>query len=259
MAYTNHTLLPEALECWSLSMIGALLPRPTEIIQEINRRFLDAVNARWPGDANRRASMSIISFDDSPVVRMAHLAIVGSFSVNGVAALHSQLLKQGLFRNFNELWPARFNNKTNGVTQRRWLSQCNPGLRSLLDEQVGSRWVHELELLEELAPRAHEPELQSAWRAIKLHNKQRLSALVHEHCGVMPSPDMLFDVQVKRIHEYKRQLLCALHAVHVWLEIIEGRAQAQAPRFILIAGKAAPGYHMAKWCSCPTTTSRRWR
>lgn len=246
MAYTNHTLLPEALECWSLSMIGALLPRPTEIIQEINRRFLDTVESRWPGDVNRKAAMSIVSFDGSPVVRMAHLAIVGSFSVNGVAKLHSQLLRQGLFRNFNDLWPARFNNKTNGVTQRRWLSQCNPGMRALLDEEVGPRWVHELDQLQCLATRAQEPALQQAWRAIKTANKERLCALVSERCGVTPSTEMLFDVQVKRMHEYKRQLLCVLHAVHVWLEIVEGRGKQQAPRLILIAGKAAPGYHMAK-------------
>ncbi len=244
MAYTNHTLLPEALECWSLNMIGALLPRPTEIIQEINRRFLEQVSAQLPGQLQQQAEMSIVSFDSVPVVRMAHLAIVGSFSVNGVAALHSELLKEGLFKHFNALWPNRFNNKTNGVTQRRWLAHCNQPLGALLTEKLGNHWVDDLDQLERLVPFADDVVLQQRWRDIKRQNKSQLAELVVNRTGVAVNPDMLFDVQVKRMHEYKRQLLCALHAVHVYLDIINGKEHA--PRFILIAGKAAPGYHMAK-------------
>ncbi len=251
MAYTNHTLLPEALECWSLGMFAGLLPRPAEIVHEINRRFLQEVEARWPGDMARQSAMSIVSFEPSPVVRMAHLAIVGSFSINGVARLHSELLKKGLFSHFNELWPGRFNNKTNGVTPRRWLAQCNPGLASLIEEQAGGPWLHELGRLEALATVADDPDFQQRWHAIKLFNKRRLLDLVESRTGVVAEADMLFDVQVKRMHEYKRQLLCVLHAVHCYLEIIgEGAggpdAGKAAPRFILIAGKAAPGYEMAK-------------
>ncbi len=244
MAYTNHTLLPEALECWSLDMIGALLPRPTEIIQEINRRFLEEVASAMPGEHQKQAEMSIVSFDAHPVVRMAHLAIVGSFSINGVAALHSKLLKEGLFANFNQLWPARFNNKTNGVTQRRWLAYCNPGLTTLLDDTLGAQWVGRMEELERLKPMADDPSFQARWMAVKTANKQSLAALVEDRTGIQVSADMLFDVQVKRMHEYKRQLLCTLHAVHVYLDLLEGHDHE--PRFVLIAGKAAPGYYMAK-------------
>lgn len=245
MAYTNHTLLPEALECWSLNMIGALLPRPTEIIQEINRRFLEQVELAMPGDASAQAQMSIVSFDSVPVVKMAHLAIVGSFSVNGVAALHSQLLKSGLFKRFNELWPERFNNKTNGVTQRRWLAHCNPQLHKLISPIVGDDWVSSPAQLEKLTAVADDVDFQANWLAVKLANKKALASLVAERTGVLVEPTMMFDVQVKRMHEYKRQLLCALHAVHVYLDITNQR-KVHEPRFILIAGKAAPGYHMAK-------------
>ncbi|MEE9320490.1 MAG: glycogen/starch/alpha-glucan phosphorylase [Granulosicoccus sp.] len=246
MAYTNHTLLPEALECWSLGMMVSLLPRPVEIIHEINRRFLDTVNERWPNDVERQAVMSIVSFDQLPVVRMAHLAIVGSFSVNGVAELHSNLLRQGLFRSFNELWPERFNNKTNGVTQRRWLAQSNPGLRLLLDDTIGPGWLKDTALLENLLPHVDNQQLQIRWREIKNDNKRQLASLIESRTGLLVNPDHLFDVQVKRMHEYKRQLLCVLHVVHAWQEIIAGREASQAPRVVLIAGKAAPGYAQAK-------------
>ena len=246
MAYTNHTLLPEALECWSLSMLESLLPRPIEIIQEINRRFLLQVARQWPGDAARQAHMSIVSFDENPVVRMAHLAIVGSFSINGVAQLHSDLLQKGLFKDFFTLWPERFNNKTNGVTQRRWLAHCNPELRALLNEQIGTAWVDDLDQLERIIAKVDDSDLQKRWKDVKTNNKRRLAQLVEERTGVSVSTDMLFDVQVKRMHEYKRQLLCALHAAHCYLQIINGTDDGAAPRFILIAGKAAPGYYMAK-------------
>lgn len=244
MAYTNHTLLPEALECWSLNMIGALLPRPTEIIQEINRRFMLQISKSIPHRVDVQAQMSIISFDSVPVVRMAHLAIVGSFSVNGVAALHSELLKSGLFKNFYDLWPERFNNKTNGVTQRRWLANCNLPMRKLLDDTLGDNWIADFDVLEQLAPLAGDDNMQSRWRAIKHTNKQRLAELIFNRTGIEVDANMLFDVQVKRMHEYKRQLLCVLHAVHVYLELLDGKAHPS--RLVLIAGKAAPGYHMAK-------------
>jgi len=245
MAYTNHTLLPEALECWSLNMIGALLPRPTEIIEEINRRFLEEVSQKMPNSVQQQAEMSIISFDAVPVVRMAHLAIVGSFSINGVAALHSELLKSGLFRHFNKLWPERFNNKTNGVTQRRWLAHCNPALRKTLDEYLGTSWIREMDTLTSLSEMSDDSAFQKHWQGIKLDNKIALASLVATRTGIDVDPAMLFDVQVKRMHEYKRQLMCVLHAVHAYLDIINNQGQ-QVPRFILIAGKAAPGYHMAK-------------
>ncbi|MFK7892028.1 MAG: glycogen/starch/alpha-glucan phosphorylase, partial [Granulosicoccus sp.] len=245
MAYTNHTLLPEALECWSLDMIGVLLPRPTEIIQEINRRFIQEVSAASDNSARLQAQMSIISFDPVPVVRMAHLAIVGSFSINGVAALHSELLKKGLFNNFYSMWPERFNNKTNGVTQRRWLAHCNPELGKLLTNVIGEQWVHELEGLEQLEPLASDTAFQEKWQQVKRSNKLALTSLVEKRTGIAVDPDMLFDVQVKRMHEYKRQLLCALHAVHIYLELTSKRSNP-VPRLVLIAGKAAPGYHMAK-------------
>lgn len=246
LAYTNHTLLPEALECWSLSMLESLLPRPMEIIQEVNRRFLLQVARQWPGDAAKQAQMSIISFDEAPVVRMANLAIVGSFSVNGVAQLHSDLLQKGLFKDFFTLWPERFNNKTNGVTQRRWLAHCNPNLRALLNEQIGTAWVGDLDQLEQINDKVNDEKLQTRWRDVKQQNKAQLAKLVMDRTGVDVSTDMLFDVQVKRMHEYKRQLMCALHAVHCYLQIIDGKDDGAAPRFVLIAGKAAPGYYMAK-------------
>ena len=245
MAYTNHTLLPEALECWSMNMLSALLPRPAQIIEEINRRFLEQAHQALPGQDDTIAQMSIVSFDAVPVVRMAHLAIVGSFSINGVAALHSQLLKSGLFRHFNTLWPERFNNKTNGVTQRRWLAHCNPRLDRLIAPIVGADWVSSPEQLEKLLPLIDDTAFQQQWEQVKLENKQALAELVRQRVGVQVNPAMLFDVQVKRMHEYKRQLLCVLHAVHVYLDIINHKAE-HVPRFVLIAGKAAPGYHMAK-------------
>ncbi len=246
LAYTNHTLLPEALECWSQSMLEALLPRPMEIIHEVNRRFLSQVARQWPGDAAKQANMSIVSFDEQPVVRMAHLAIVGSFSINGVAQLHSDLLQKGLFKEFYTLWPERFNNKTNGVTQRRWLAHCNPSLRSLLADLIGNKWITDLDQLERLLPHVEDDAVQQRWLQVKQQNKVRLAELIKSRTDVDVEEHMLFDIQVKRMHEYKRQLLCALHAVHCYLRIINGEDENDAERLILIAGKAAPGYYMAK-------------
>ena len=246
MAYTNHTLLPEALEKWPVQMFRNLLPRLLEIIYEINARFLARVAWRWPGDTDRLRRMSIIEEGDTPMVRMAYLAIVGSDSVNGVAELHSQLLKEGLFRDFYELWPDRFNNKTNGVTQRRWLALCNPGLSGLISEHIGDSWITRLDQLRGLTPYADDETFRQRWREIKLTNKQRLADMVERDCGVTIATSALFDVQVKRIHEYKRQLLNALHVIHLYNRIKRGDTADWTPRCVLVGGKAAPGYAMAK-------------
>jgi starch phosphorylase len=246
MAYTNHTLLPEALEKWPVQMFRNLLPRLLEIIYEINARFLVQVAQRWPGDNDRLRRVSIIEEGDTPMVRMAYLAIVGSYSVNGVAELHSRLLKEGLFRDFFELWPNKFNNKTNGVTQRRWLALCNPGLSALISEHIGDSWITGLEQLRKLAPYADDEAFRQRWREIKLVNKQRLADMVERDCGVTVATSALFDVQVKRIHEYKRQLLNALHVIHLYNRIKRGDIANWTPRCVLVGGKAAPGYAMAK-------------
>ena len=246
MAYTNHTLLPEALEMWPVAMFRRLLPRLLDIIYEINARFIAEVGQRWPGDTDRIRRMSLIQEGSEPMVRMAYLAIVGSYSVNGVAALHSKLLREGLFRDFAELWPERFNNKTNGVTQRRWLAACNPGLAALISEKIGDDWKTNLDELEGLAAFADDAAFQQRWRDVKLANKERLAADLHDKTGLDVSTDLLFDVQVKRIHEYKRQLLNVLHAIHLYDRIRRGDGDDLPPRMILIGGKAAPGYVMAK-------------
>lgn len=246
MAYTNHTLLPEALERWPVNMFGRLLPRILEIIYEINARFLREVANNWPGDKQKLARMSIIEEGPQQQVRMAHLAIVGSYSINGVAALHSDLLKKGLFRDFFELWPHKFNNKTNGVTQRRWMAWCNPALSDLVTETIGDKWITQLSELKKLEPHAHDQSFQQKWHAAKLDNKKRLADLVKDSCGVIFDPEAMFDIQVKRIHEYKRQLLNVLHVIHLYDRIKRGDTEGMTPRCVLFGGKAAPGYVMAK-------------
>ena len=246
MAYTNHTLLPEALEKWPVWVFRDMLPRLLDIIYEINARFLSEVAMRWPGDTNRQARLSIVEEGMDSQIRMAHLAIVGSFSVNGVAELHTRLLKEGIFHDFYTLWPERFNNKTNGVTPRRFLAQCNEGLRDLITEAIGPGWVTDLELLRGIQAHAEDPSFRQRWLDIKYANKQRLAAKVEAQCGVRFDPDALFDVQVKRIHEYKRQVLNALHVIHLYDRIKRGDIDDWTPRCVLFAGKAAPGYWMAK-------------
>jgi len=246
MAYTNHTLLPEALEKWPVHMFRSLLPRLLDVIFEINARFLAEVSLRWPGDIDRLRRMSIIEEGDTPMVRMAYLAIVGSFSVNGVAELHSRLLKEGLFRDFYELWPHKFNNKTNGVTQRRWLTMCNPGLSALISERIGEGWITQLDQLRRLLPCADDAAFRQRWREVRLANKRRLADMVARECGVTFDTAALFDVQVKRIHEYKRQLLNALHVVHLYNRIKRGDTAGWTRRCVLVGGKAAPGYATAK-------------
>ena len=246
MAYTNHTLLPEALERWSVKLFSRLLPRLMDIIYQINARFLALVEKKWPGDVSMMRKMSIIEEGDQPQVRMAFLAIIGSFSINGVAGLHTQLLKEGLFADFYALWPERFNNKTNGVTQRRWLAHCNPGLRDLVDTAIGNDWQKDLSHIKALTPFADDAAFRDKWIAVKRANKMRLASYVFKHTDVRFDLDAMFDVQVKRIHEYKRQLLNLLHVVHLYDRILRGDTTGMIPRAVLIGGKAAPGYHMAK-------------
>jgi len=248
MAYTNHTLLPEALEKWPLSMFERLLPRLLEIIYRINAEFLQEVAMLWPGDAERLHRMSIIEEENGKNIRMAYLAIVGSHSVNGVAELHTKLLTENLFHDFYEMYPEKFNNKTNGVTPRRWLLYANPKLSGLITNTIGDAWTLNLNELAKLKEYAndHNHEFQAQWLEIKRQNKQRLANLVKEKCEIEFNPDSMFDVQVKRIHEYKRQVLNILHVIHLYNKIKSGKTKNWVNRNILIGGKAAPGYHLAK-------------
>jgi len=247
-AYTNHTLMPEALETWPLPLVQRLLPRHLEIIYEINRRFLDLVRTRFPNDDARVRRMSLIGEEGEKTVRMAYLATVASHHVNGVADLHSRLLRETVLRDFAELWPDKFTNITNGVTPRRFIALANPRLRDLLDETIGERWLRDLDRLRDLEPFADDAAFQDRWRAIKLANKTDLAAhLAHDHPDLQHAfdPAALLDAQCKRIHEYKRQHLNVLHAILLWERIKRGEG-ADVPRTIVIAGKAAPGYRAAK-------------
>jgi starch phosphorylase len=244
--YTNHTLLPEALEAWPLPLFGSVLPRHLEIVYEINRRFLDDVRARYPGDDGRAARLSVIEEGGEKRVRMAHLACVGSHAINGVSALHSELLQRSVLRDFADLWPERFSNKTNGVTPRRFLAQANPELSALLTEHLGDEWVTALDRLRQLEPLAEDASFRHRWRQVKRRRKQRLAAYVASTTGVEVDPDWLFDVQVKRIHEYKRQHLNVLHIITLYQRLKQGLGLDAPPRAFLFAGKAAPGYAMAK-------------
>ncbi|TYK66115.1 glycogen/starch/alpha-glucan phosphorylase [Colwellia echini] len=246
MAYTNHTLLPEALERWPVRLFEKLLPRILEIIYEINARFLRQVAVAWPGDCQKQQDLSIIEEGHGPQIRMAHLAIVGSFSVNGVAALHTELLKAGLFNNFYQLWPEKFNNKTNGVTPRRWLSHCNTSLSEIITSKIGKSWVADFADIAQIKKFAEDKAFQQQWQTSKKANKQVLADLVERTTGVKFDINMMFDVQVKRIHEYKRQLLNILHVISLYDRIRKGDTANITPRCVLIGGKAAPGYVMAK-------------
>lgn len=245
-AYTNHTLLPEALEKWKIDLFGALLPRHLEIIYEINRRFLDEVRAKIPGDETRLARFSLIDESRPRSVRMAHLATVGSHAVNGVAQLHSELLKETVLRDFAELWPEKFCNITNGVTPRRFVALSNPALTQLITSRIGDGWLQDLNQLRGLEPLANDAEFQILWREIKLANKRRLAALIKKRTGIVVEPESLFDIQVKRIHEYKRQHLAALHILTLYLRLRRHPRSDIPARTFLFGGKAAPGYFMAK-------------
>jgi starch phosphorylase len=245
-AYTNHTLLPEALERWSLEVFGRVLPRHLQIIQEINAQFLEEVRMRFLGDEARIARMSLIDETGERYVRMAHLACVGSHAINGVAELHSELLKRDVLKDFYELWPQKFSNKTNGVTPRRWIVLSNPKLSDLICEHIGTDWIKDLAQLRRLEPLAEKPEFRARWREIKHHTKQGFAALALERTGTVIDPDSIFDVLVKRIHEYKRQHLKALHIVSLYHGIKSNPAIEVHPRTFIFGGKAAPGYHLAK-------------
>jgi starch phosphorylase len=246
LSYTNHTLLPEALERWPRSLFGSLLPRHLEIVDEINRRHLENVRHKFPGDEARVQRLSIIDEEGEKHVRMAHLASVGSHAINGVAALHTDLLKTNVLRDFFELTPEKFSNKTNGVTPRRWMVLANPGLAKLLSSRLGEGWVYDLEKLRRLEPIAADPELRSEWKAIKLQNKVHLASYIQERIGMAVDPSSMFDVLVKRIHEYKRQHLQVLHILSLYKRIQRDPSEEVAPRTFLFGGKAAPGYRMAK-------------
>jgi starch phosphorylase len=244
--YTNHTLMPEALEKWPVALFEKLLPRHLQIIYEINRRFLEHVMWLYPGDNERLRRVSIIEEGEQKQVRMAHLAIIGSHSVNGVSKLHSQLITTSLVPDFYDLFPHKFNSKTNGVTPRRWLKLANPRLSQLIDNTIGNKWVTDLKRLRSLERFAADATFQQQFREIKQLNKLRLVHLIRETTGASVPADSLFDVQVKRIHEYKRQLLKVLHIIHLYLEIIEEQRYPTVPRTFIFGGKAAPGYWAAK-------------
>jgi glycogen phosphorylase len=245
-AYTNHTLMPEALEKWSLALLEHVLPRHAQIICEINHRFLDEVEARWPGDGARKSRMSLIEEGPDKKVRMAHLAIVGGHAVNGVAAMHSELVKVELVPDFYAMWPERFQNKTNGVTPRRWLLACNPGLAAVLDRNVSGDWAKDLDRLAQLERFAYDAGFHDELERVKVENKRRLGALILAQTGVAVDPEAMFDVHIKRMHEYKRQLLNALDLLRTYDRILHHGLVLPSPRVCVFAGKAAPGYEAAK-------------
>jgi len=246
VAYTNHTLMPEALETWPVEMFGRVLPRHLEIIYEINHRFLQQVNHRFPGDTELLSRVSIIDESHGRRVRMAHLAVVGSHTVNGVAAIHSELLKTTLFADFNKIFPGKFINVTNGITPRRWLNQANPLLTELIASRIGDGFIRDLNQLEKLVPFADDADFRKQFRVVKEANKQRLAERIERVTGIQVNPHSLFDVQIKRIHEYKRQLLNLLHVITMYNRIRAGQTAGLVPRTVIFGGKAAPGYWMAK-------------
>ncbi len=246
LSYTNHTLLPEALEQWPQDLFGSLLPRHLEIIDEINKRHLDNVRTKFPGDEGRVQRLSLINEEGGKFVRMAHLASLGSHAINGVAALHTELLKTHVLRDFYALTPEKFSNKTNGVTPRRWMVLSNPKLAQLLTARLGGGWIQDLEKLRRLEPLLDDQEFREEWREIKQHNKLRLSTYIQDRLGIQADPESIFDVLVKRLHEYKRQHLQVLHILTLYKRIQRDPDAEVVPRTFLFGGKAAPGYRMAK-------------
>jgi starch phosphorylase len=238
--------LPEALEKWSVGLFRKVLPRHLQIIFEANKRFLVEVEKVWPGDLDKVQKLSLIEEGDNQMVRMANLAVIGSHSVNGVAALHTQLLKSDLFPEFDELYPGKFNNKTNGITPRRWLLSCNPRLAELISSRIGRGWERNLDELHALEPLAKDPEFQRQFMEVKHANKVELAGIIKEECGVTVDPSALFDVQIKRLHEYKRQHLNLLHILALYRRILQEPDYDIPPRVFIFAAKAAPGYDLAK-------------
>lgn len=245
-SFTNHTLLPEALEKWPLSLFGCLLPRHLEIIYEINQRFLDQVRMKYPGNNDKLSSLSLIDERGDKYVRMANLASVGSHKINGVAELHSKLIKETILRDFYELWPEKFTNVTNGVTPRRWMVVSNPRLSQLISSKIGDNWIKHLDELRQLESFVEDGSFRQQWREVKQGVKQDLANYIHDKLGIVVSPNSLFDVQVKRIHEYKRQHLNVLHIITLYNRIKQNPNLDITPRTCIFGGKAAPGYHMAK-------------
>ncbi len=245
-AYTNHTLLPEALEKWSLELFGSLLPRHLEIIYEINRRFLDEVRVSYPDDGERLTRMSLIDESDGKYVRMANLACVGSHAINGVAELHTELLKETVLRDYFEFMPEKFSNKTNGVTPRRFIALSNPRLSKLITSKIGDDWIKHLEELRKLEPLADDAAFRKEWSQVKLENKRDLAAVILERTGIEVNPESMFDILVKRLHEYKRQHLDVLHIISLYNRIRRNPEIDITPRTFIFGGKAAPGYFMAK-------------
>jgi len=245
--YTNHTVLPEALEKWSVSLMEKVLPRHMQIIYEINSRFLKEVESLYSGNTEMIKDLSIIEESGDRKVRMANLSIIGSHSVNGVAALHTEIIKRDIFKNFYIIWPDKFNNKTNGVTQRRWLKLCNPELSDLIDEKIGDAWTKNFSELKKLEKFSDDRKFQEEWMSVKRQKKLLLADYIKSHNGIDVNVDSIFDIQVKRIHEYKRQLLNALHVIALYNKIKDNpNSDAIVPRTVIFAGKAAPGYYMAK-------------
>jgi starch phosphorylase len=245
-AYTNHTLLPEALETWPVAMLERLLPRHMQIVYEINQRFLDEVMHHHPGDTELLRRMSLIDEDNGKRVRMAHLAVVGSHKVNGVAALHTELMKSSIFADFNTFYPDKITNKTNGITPRRWLNQANPELAALISTKIGRDWITDLDQLKALIPLAEDTSFRQQFHEVKRNNKQRLARLIKQRLNIDVNADSLFDIHIKRIHEYKRQLLTVLHVITLYNRIRHNPDNDIVPRTVIFAGKAAPGYHLAK-------------
>lgn len=246
IAYTNHTILPEALEKWPVSLLRSLLPRHLQIIFEINNRFLGQVRSEFGEDVNRIRRMSIIGEGEQPMVQMANLGIVGSHKVNGVSALHTDLLKKTIFKDFHEMWPDKFVNMTNGITQRRWLNQCNPRLAALINDTIGSDWHYQLDTLRQLEPHANKAAFRKKFASVKKANKKLLATYVKENYNIDLNLESIFDIQIKRIHEYKRQLMAIFHAITLYNRIKANPSAPFTPRTILFGGKAAPGYAMAK-------------
>ncbi|MBW7907560.1 MAG: glycogen/starch/alpha-glucan phosphorylase [Kiritimatiellae bacterium] len=246
MGYTNHTLLPEALEKWPVQLMERVLPRHLQIIYEINARFLQQVEVRFPNDLERVKRMSLVEEGENRQVRMANLAIVGSHKINGVSALHSELLKEFTVRDFAEMWPERFNNKTNGITHRRWLLVCNPGLSNLITSKIGDGWIKDFDQLKKLEPFAEDRAFRTEFMKVKRQNKERLANIIQDLVGEWIDPDSMFDVQIKRLHEYKRQLLNAMHIIALYHRIKDDPNADITPRTFIFGAKAAPSYHLAK-------------
>ena len=244
--YTNHTVLPEALERWSVNLLEYVLPRHVQIIYEINNRFLKIIRKKFPSDIHRVSRMSIIEEGETKKVRMANLAIVGSHSVNGVAALHSEIIKKSIFKDFYDLWPDKFNNKTNGITQRRWLLLCNPDLSSLITSKIGDKWTTDLFELKKLIPLADDKNFHKEWNRIKHQNKEYLTEYIKDRNDIIVNSESIFDIHIKRIHEYKRQLMNIMHVITLYNMLKDNPDADFVPRTVIFAGKAAPGYFLAK-------------